>query len=258
MNTKNESLVSMRSSSMQTRPDSIWERHNSLLIWFLLVAYLSVAAFLVTIIFPVQFVDRSQSGFFEPQGVIAIGVMGLIGVWLSMRSGFPGAWDAKVNNRQRLVLPILAGLVLGSLFLATDVSTGFSRLQEEQGLVRSTDIAFPASLVFYPAAAIFAEVVYRLLTIPLLLGLISIFVRGQSSREVVFWGLAILTSLIEPVTNNAAAQVLAPLALVFVLVQSFGANFLQAVLFRKYGFLASILLRVAFYIPYHIIGSFLK
>jgi len=33
---------------------------------------------------------------------------------------------------------------------------------------------------------------------------------------------------------------------------------LQAAFFRKYGFLASILLRVAFYIPYHMIGSFLK
>ncbi len=70
--------------------------------------------------------------------------------------------------------------------------------------------------------------------------------------------LAILTSIIEPLTNTAASQVLAPLALTFVLVQSFSANFLQAVFFRKYGFVAAILLRVAFYIPTHVIGSFLK
>jgi len=258
MNTQNDTLVSRQSSPTQTRSDSIWERYNSPIIWLLLVAYLGVTAFLVTVVFPVQFIDRSQSGFFEPQGVIAIGVMGLIGVWLSMRTGFPGAWDPKMNNRQRLVIPILAGLVLGSLFVATDVITGLSRLQEEQGLVQSTDVAFPASLFFYPAGAIFAEVIYRLLTIPLLLGSFSILVRGQAARERLFWLLAIMTSLIEPLTNNAAAQVLAPLAMAFVLVQSFGTNFLQAVLFRKYGFLASILLRVAFYIPYHIVGSFLK
>jgi hypothetical protein len=246
------------STSKLNRWMSIWERYNSLIVWLLLVAFLSVASFLVTAAFPVQFVDRSQAGFFESQGVVAIGVMGLIGVWLSMRTGFPNAWDAKVSNRQRLVMPILAGLVLGSLFLATDMITGLSRLQEEQQLVQSTDVAFPASLIFYPAASIVAEVPYRLLTIPLLLGLASIFVRRQSAREGVFWMLAILTSLIEPLTNNAASQVLAPVALAFVLVQSFGTNLLQAAFFRKYGFVAAILVRAAFYIPFHVIGFFVK
>ena len=106
---------------------------------------------------------------------------------------------------------------------------------------------------------VFVEVLFRLLTIPLLLGLISIFVRSQSAREKVFWMLAILTSIIEPLTNTAAAQqVLAPLALTFLVIQAFSANFLQAVFFRKYGFVASILFRVAFYILTHVIGSFLK
>lgn len=237
---------------------TIWERYNSPIIWLLLVAYLALSAFLVTVVFPVQFVDRSQSGFFEAQGVIALGVMGLIGVLLSMRTGFPSAWDARVSNTQRFVIPIAAGVVLGSLFLATDLITDMSRLKQEHLNLQSTDVAFPASVFFYSAGAIFVEVVYRLLTIPLLLGLISIVVRSQGAREKVFWMLAILTSLIEPLTNTAASQYLAPLALTVVLVQSFAANFLQAVFFRKYGFLAAILLRVAFYIPYHVIGDFLK
>lgn len=251
-------MTTITSTSKQARPTSIWERYNSPIIWLLLVAYLGLAAFLVTIVFPVQFIDRSQSGFFELQGVIAIGVMGLIGVWLSMRTGFPDAWDAKVSNTQRLVIPIITGLLLGGLFLATDLLTNMSQLQQEKFNIESTDVAFPASIFVYSAGAIFVEVVYRLLTIPLLLGMISIFVRSQSAREKVFWILAILTSMIEPLTNTAAPQVLAPLALTFVLVQSFGANFLQAVFFRKYGFLASILFRVAFYMSDHVIGSFLK
>lgn len=246
------------SSSKQNWLTSIWERYNSPIIWLLLVAYLGLASFLVTVVFPVQFVDRSQSGFFEAQAVIAIGAMGLIGVWLSMRTGFPDAWDVRIPNKQRLVIPIIAGLLFGSLFLATDLVTGMSRLQQEHLNIQSTDVAFPASLFVYSAGAIYVEVVYRLLIIPLLLGMFSIVVRGQSAREKIFWVLAILTSLIEPLTNTAASQYLAPLVLAFVLVQAFSANFLQAVLFRKYGFLAAILLRVAFYIPYHVIGSFLK
>ncbi len=251
-------MSTIKTNSREFRWMAIWERYNSLIIWLLLVAYLGLASFLVTVVFPVQFVDRSQSEFFEPQAVIAIGVMGLIGVWLSMRTGFPNAWDARVSNKQRLFIPIITGLLLGSLFLATDLITDMSRLQEEHLNIQSTDVAFPASIFVYSAGAIFVEVVYRLLTIPLLLGMISIFVRSQSAREKVFWMLAILTSIIEPLTNTAASQVLAPLALTFVLVQSFSANFLQAVFFRKYGFVATILLRVAFYIPTHVIGSFLK
>ena len=259
VNMKNETFASVQQSSpMKIWWVSIWERYNSLIVWLLLVAYLGVASFLVTVVFPVQFVDRSHAGFFEPQGVIAIGVMGLIGVWLSMRTGFPNAWDVKVSNRQRLVIPILAGLVLGSLFLATDLITGLSRLQEEQLNIPSTDVAFPASLVFYPAASIVAEVPYRLLTIPLLLGFASIFVRAQSNRERVFWVLAFMTSLMEPLTNNAASKVLAPIALAIVLVQSFGTNLLQAAFFRKYGFVAAILVRAAFYIMFHVIGFFVK
>lgn len=237
---------------------SVWERYNSPIIWLLLVAYLALVAFLVTVVFPVQFVDRSQSGFFETQAVIALGVMGLIGVFLSMRTGFPNAWDSRISNTQRFAIPIATGLLLGSLFLATDLITDMSRLQEEHLNIQSTDVAFPGSLFVYSAAAIFVEVVYRLLTIPLLLGLISIFVRSDGAREKVFWVLAILTSLIEPLTNTAASQYLTPLALTFVLVQAFASNFLQAVFFRKYGFLAAILLRIAFYIPFHVIGSFLK
>ena len=251
-------MTTISSISDQCRTASIWERYNSPIIWLLMVAYLGLAAFLVTVVFPVQFMDRSQSGLFEPQGVIAIGIMGLIGVFLSMRTGFPNAWDAKVSNRQRLFIPIIAGLLFGSLFLATDLITGMSRLQQEHLNIESTDVAFPASIFVYSAAAIFVEVIYRLLTIPLLLGMISIFVRSQGAREKVFWALAILTSLMEPLTNTAASQFLTPLALTFVLVQSFAANFLQAVFFRRYGFLAAILLRVAFYIPFHVIGSFLK
>jgi len=248
----------MTSNSNQHRLTTIWERYNSPIIWLLLVAYLALVAFLVTVVFPVEFVDRSQSGFYEAQAVIAFGVIGLIGVFLSMRTGFPNAWDAKIANTQRLVIPIAAGLLLGSLFLATDLITNMSQLQEEHLNIQSTDVAFPASIFVYSAAAIFVEVVYRLLTIPLLLALISVIVRSQGGRETVFWILAILTSLIEPLTNTAASQYLPPLALTFVMVQSFKANLLQAVFFRKYGFLAAILLRVAFYIPFHVIGSFLK
>jgi hypothetical protein len=237
---------------------TIWERYNSPIVWLLVVVYLGLAAIVVTILFPVQFLDRSQSGFFETQGWIAMGVLGLIGVWLSMHTGFPNAWDSKIKNRQRLVIPIVTGLLLGTLFLATDLVTGLSRLQQEQFNIPATDIAFPASVFVYSAGAIFLEVVFRLFTIPLLLGIAYLFVRDSKAREAAFWILAILTSLIEPLAQSPGTQLLPPLALGFVLLQQFGTNMVQAAFFRKYGFVAAILVRVAFYVPFHGIGAFLK
>lgn len=248
--------ISSLPESLQLK--TLWERYNSPIVWLLLVLYLGLAAIVVTILFPVQFLDRSQAGFFETQGWIAMGVMGLIGVWLSMRTGFPNAWDSKISNRQRLVIPIITGLLLGTLFLATDLVTGLSRLQQEKFDIPATDIAFPASIFVYSSGAIFLEVVFRLFTIPLLLGIAYLFIRGSKAREAAFWILAVLTSLIEPLTQSAGTQVLPPLALGFVLFQQFGTNMIQAAFFRKYGFVAAILVRVAFYIPFHGIGAFLK
>ena len=241
-----------------SRWSSVWERYNSLIVWLLLFAYLGIVAFLVTVVFPVEFLDRSQAGFFEAQGVIAIGIMGLIGAWISMYTGFPGAWDAKVTNRQRLLIPVVAGALFGALFLATDLITGLARLQQERFNIPATDLPFPASLFIYSAGAIFLEVVFRLLPIPLLLGLFSIFVRHERAREIFFWILAILTSLIEPASQSVGTQVLPPLAMGFVILQQFGFNLLQAGFFRKYGYLASIIARIAFYVPYHYLGYYLK
>jgi hypothetical protein len=248
--------ISSLPESRQLR--TLWERYNSPIVWLLLVLYLGLAAIVVTILFPVQFLDRSQAGFFETQGWVAMGVMGLIGVWLSMHTGFPNAWDSKISNRQRLVIPTITGLLLGTLFLATDLVTGLSRLQQEKFDIPATDIAFPASIFVYSSGAIFLEVVFRLFTIPLLLGIAYLFVRDSKAREAAFWILAVLTSLIEPLAQSPGTQLLPPLALAFVLFQQFGTNMVQAAFFRKYGFVAAILVRVAFYIPYHGIGAFLK
>jgi hypothetical protein len=148
--------------------------------------------------------------------------------------------------------------LFGALFLATDLVTGLAQLQQERFNRPSTDLPFPASLFIYPAGAIFLEVVFRLFPIPVFLGLFSIFVRNEKAREAFFWILAILTSMIEPVGQSAGTQVLPPLAMGFVLLQQFGFNLLQAGFFRKYGYFALIVARVAFYLPYHGLGYFLK
>lgn len=228
-----------------------------MLVWAVVVGYLGVVTMLVSTVLPVSFVDRSQAGFFEVQGWIAMSVLGAIGVFLSNRTGFPDPVSRAIPGWRRFGGPALIGLVAGSLFLLTDVVTGLSRLQAEKFNLPSTDIGFPASLLVYSAAAVYVEIVFRLLPLPLLMFIVcNLILRGRAPTPV-FWASAVLTSLIEPL-SQIGTQVLAPLPWALVLTETFATNLAQAAVFRRYGFLASILVRVTFYLVYHVLGAPLK
>src|SRR3712207_3086542 len=101
---------------------------NPIIVWLGLVAYLVVVAVLFRTIVPVTFVDRSQAVFFEPAVLLAMSGMGLLGVWLSTKTGFPDPLDPRISHFQRFGIPTLLGLAAGTLFLLTDLVTGMSRL----------------------------------------------------------------------------------------------------------------------------------
>jgi hypothetical protein len=225
-----------------------------LLVWTGVVAYLAVVTLMVSTIMPTDFVDASQAGFFEMQGWIAMSVLGAIGVFLSTRTGFPDPVSGEISPWRRFGLPVAIGLIGGVIFLLTDIATGLSRTTAEEYDLPSSDIGFPASLFVYSAASVYVEIVFRLLPIPLFMLIISnLILRGRGATPV-FWILAVLTSMIEPLSQTSS-QVLAPLPWAVVLTESFAVNLAQAAVFRRFGFLASILVRVAFYAIYHMIGA---
>lgn len=239
----------------ETRPSSTLRRPA--LVWGAIVAYLAAVTLLVSTVLPVDFVDRSQAGFFEPQGFAAMVVFGSIGVFLSTRTGFPDPIGPETPLRIRFMVPMLIGIGGGALFLTTDVVTGLSRLNAETFAVPSTDIDFPASVLVYSAAAGYVEIVFRLLPVPLFIWLTSSLILRGRGRTPVFWVLAVLTSMLEPL-SQVGTRVLPPVPFLFVLMQSFGINMAQAITFRRHGFLAAIIVRVAFYVVYHVVGAPLK
>ena len=78
--------------------------------------------------------------------------------------------------------------------------------------------------------------------------------RGsQADSRPVFWILAVLSSLIEPATDLDGLRVGASLAIVGAqLVPDLLLNLTQVVMFRRYGFFASIVTRVAMYLIWHV------
>jgi hypothetical protein len=91
------------------------------------------------------------------------------------------------------------------------------------------------------------------LLIPLLLWLVSTLLLRGRWQQPIFWVLAALTSLIEPLTQDMEALALGAPMFAAVIARGFGLNFIQATLFRKYGWLAAILMRVAFYVVWHML-----
>ncbi len=65
----------------------------------------------------------------------------------------------------------------------------------------------------------------------------------------------VLTALLEPVSQDLHAVIAGPARFTFacVFVEDYALNISQAWTFRRYGFLSAILLRVVFYLLWHVL-----
>jgi hypothetical protein len=213
---------------------------QSVRVWLVLVGYLAVVQLFITYI-GAGLEQDPRSALLSWPAIGVIGAVGLIGVWLSHQTGFPAA-----GRVPPLALGI--GLALGLAMAGGDVVFGWTRAFAAQNTLMSFNAPFPGSVLFYPAGAIVVDVFYRLLPIPLVLWLL----RGHF-QTAGFYVLAVLTSLIEPVQqdlDDVRPETLAMVSTMFAL--DFALNFSQAMFFRRYGFLASIALRMALYLVWHV------
>lgn len=237
--------LAKRASSARRRPGSVT-------IYLALMAYLALVKIIITFV-PATFRSISQAAVFAWPFIGIWTVAGLIGIWFARKTGFPEAWDARVSTVQQLLIPALLGIGLSLPFIATDMLTHYNSLLAAQYNQPRANIDFPASLLIYPGGAIIVEVFYRLLPVPLLLWLISnVMLRGRGQSHI-FWILAILTSLIEPLTQDLDVLPFGMTLFAVVFLEDFALNLAQAALFRKCGFLAAIVMRVAFYMIWHVL-----
>lgn len=225
---------------------------KSALVWLALMAYLVLVKVIITFV-PATFRDVSQAQVFAWPALGIFALLNAVGLWLAGKTGFAAVWDEQLTNRQRLWIPIGLGLAYAIFEVGFDLITGYSAWESAQHGGMRANIDFPASALIYPGGAIIVEIAYRTLLMPLLTWLISTLLLRGRGQEPVVWTLAILTSLIEPLTQDMAALALGVPMFVAVIARGFGLNFIQAALFRRYGWLAAILMRVAFYIIWHMV-----
>ena len=216
--------------------------------------YVGLIAALVVIrvvlsFFPMDYIVSSQAAMSTWQALIIVAVLGFVGLRLSRRTGFPEIFDAAVSNRQRFLTPVLLGLASGILLLLLDL------IQP----IEESHVPFPVSVAFYAYGGIVSEILLRLFLIPLFLWLISFVLLRNRWQEQVFWGIAIVLSLLEPLGQIGAALQIGTLGetvgltIVLSFAVAYGVNLLSAYIFRISGFLAPLIMRLSLYAVWHVI-----
>jgi hypothetical protein len=230
-----------------------FRRHEPALVWLGLMLYLALVKVILDTWLPGAFADPGQAALFVWPAIGVYTLVGLVGAWLSDHSGFPHPWTDWVVSRRAVLVPLLGGLALGAALVALDLATEFSTiLAASNGLTQQFTGYLPMSLIFSAAPAI-VMLIYRLLPLSLLQWLLAERLLKGRGREAVFWTLAVLTSLLEPLgLIDSIVTMPWQVALVYGL-HLFGLNLFEATVFRRYGFLAAIAVRVAFYLIWHVI-----
>jgi hypothetical protein len=122
------------------------------------------------------------------------------------------------------------------------------------------NIPFPQSLLFYPAIAFLAEILFHVLPLALLLVILKSMLKNVGFETMV-WICILIVSFLEPiyhVTGMAASNQYATWSLIFVGLHIFLISLTQLLIFRKYDFISMYAFRLVYYLFWHIGWGYLR
>jgi hypothetical protein len=175
---------------------------------------------------------------------IIYGGLGMVGLHLSKKLGFPDIWSDGVSANQRFILPALTGFGMGIFFIICDLI--FSPINSAGHLPHPP---FPASLTASVVAGIGEEIIFRLFFISFWVWLISSILLKGKGKNPVFWiittfsaiafSMGHVQSIMFSFSDASLQQIPAMLLMEVILLNSIFSLF-AACYFRKYGFLAAV------------------
>jgi hypothetical protein len=173
-------------------------------------------------------------------------MLGIPFIFLQAKAGIPNFWQQGISTKTRLVIPLLIGVCFGLLDLLV-----FKIILHPQSYTELPPFLqpFPYSIFLYFSGAFEIEIFYRLIPLTLIL-LLGKWVKNGKYFNAFFWSAVILTSLREPLEQLPDGGVL---LITYSLLTGFLMNLLQAVYFKKAGFLSSLTLRLGHYLIWHIL-----
>ncbi|MFZ1705707.1 MAG: hypothetical protein WAT79_15255 [Saprospiraceae bacterium] len=181
----------------------------------------------------------------EYQNILFL-LLGIPFLFLQTKANLPNFLETNISNKQRFLTPAIIGAAFGIL----DVIIIKMILHPEPYTELPPFLQpFPYSLFLYFSGAFEIEVFYRLIPLTLLL-LTGKWIAKGKYFNVFFWTGAALTSLREPLEQLPDGPLL---FMIYSLVTGFIMNYLQAIHFKKSGFLASLTVRLGHYLFWHIL-----
>jgi hypothetical protein len=162
------------------------------------------------------------------------------------KAGLPDFLTNTIPHKKRFLIPVMIGIIFGLLdVLVVKIMMHPEPYQELPPFLQP----FPYSLFLYFSGAFEIEVFYRLIPLTLILLMGTWFKHGKYYTAF-FWTGVILTALREPLEQLPAEG---GLFISYSLLTGFMMNLLQAVWYKKAGFLAAITLRLGHYLIWHIL-----
>lgn len=225
-----------------------------------LIAFLLVAK-LIELAVHTSFRNPAQQAVFAWKSVIFFVAIALLGSGFAHVVGFPGMWEKGTGNRGRIWTPLVLGIVLGVGLLSTGRATGFAQVYAAAIGTGSLSLPFGANVLFQLYAAVSAAVIYYLFALSFTVWFFGTLLLSRHWPTQTFWVMAVLVSLWEPLTmarqhhwalfrlTPVTAGVVGVLALIYVM------DLTAAILFRRFGFTAALILRVCAITVWHIIGK---
>lgn len=167
-------------------------------------------------------------------------------LFLQQRAGLPDFLSGTVTRKNRIAYPVLLGIVFGILdVLVIKVLLHPEPYTELPPFLQP----FPYSVFLYFSGAFEIEVFYRLIPMTIIL-LVGNWWKQGKYFQWFFWIAAVLTALREPLEQLPAGSAW---LIAYSFLTGFLMNFLQAIWYRKAGFIASLSLRLGHYLIWHIL-----
>ncbi len=189
--------------------------------------------------------------------LILYGGLGFAGMLLAKKLEFAEIWDLQITNKQRFLIPAVAGIGIGIFFIIAD-----QIITPMHNLGHIPHPPFPASLFASAIAGIGEEILFRLFFISFWLWLISSVLLKHKWKTQVFWLVTCVSALFFSIGHAPSAMMIfgletlgeLPTPLFFEIFLLNGTlSFFAAIFFRKYGFLAAVSVHFWTDIVWHVI-----
>ena len=225
----------------------IFNRQKSQYLW--LSSLLTVPTLILYI--SDKFIFQKYMGKLNP--LITVPIIATLGFFsLSFLTSKNWFSNHKEKNIKYLFFSSIITVILASVMVLVDLN--------KRAFSENINILFPKSLIFYPIIGFVAEIIFHIFPITLLVSLTGYFLKKLNKNKII-WISILIVSLIEPIfqiVNMGSGQQYSFWLLGYIGIHIFSFSFLQLYTFKRNGFMAMYLLRMIYYLIWHILWGYMR